>query len=213
MTAKDEVEIVKVSRGKDNSASGAVKKKKKGPVIVGRNHPLWRMRKREHISQVNRGLSKTGTKRIESGTFITLTPINTLEPSSELGVMAKADYIEEEEKFFQGEEFPMWDDPGHSKAQKGELFAFCHNQVALGKDFVEFFYVTGKKPSTQRPKNWIVPAHKNRDVVLLSRYVGYARLTDVMVAVGLRKCVDEGANCLRGTTRRKFKVDFEMNLE
>ena len=208
MDQKDEVQIVK-----HNLSRNGVQKSKKRPVLVKKEHPLWALRKREHIPDVRRGFKKDRKKIIECGTYVTLTPVNTLDPSTEFGVMAKADYIKEEKYFFSGDHFPKWDDPRSGKAQKGEVFAFCHNQVANGKDLAELFYVTGKKDHTHRPKHWMIPAHSGRDVIELSRYVGYARLTDLMFAAGLRKSLDEGLNCLRGTTRRKLKIDFEMFIE
>ncbi len=90
----------------------------------------------------------------------------------------------------------------------GDLFGFVHNQVSHGKDLVEIFEVTQKKDISHRPAHWFIPAHQDRAVVVLSRYIGFVSFTDLSVAMGRRKSREEGTNCLRGTERRPWPKDL-----
>lgn len=145
-----------------------------------------------------------------------MTPVNTLTPTTELSVAAKADYIQEEKKIITGEHFPMWDDPDPRKkaeAHPGDLFGFVHNQKASGKDLVELFEVTDKKDVSHRPAHWTIPAHQDRKVVVLSRYMAWVSFTELSVAMGRRVSSTEGKNCLRGTERQPWPTQLEVFME
>ncbi len=204
---------VKDERGKEDEARGSSLAFGRNPVRKG--HPLYEIKRTLHIPAPERGFSKTVAVKFDKD-WIVLTPINTIAPETELSVAAKADYMMEEKKFFEGSDFPMWDDPDQKKkanAVSGDLFGFVHNQVARGKDLVEIFEVTGKKDVSHRPPHWTIPAHQDRAVVVLSRYIAWVSFTDLSVAMGRRKSREEGVNCLRGTERRPWPKCLTVFME
>ncbi len=208
---------------KEETAKEELVKKKEEqayPLAFGRNtvvkgHPLYEIKRKLHIPRPARGVRQTAPVKLDKD-WIILTPINTIAPTTELSVAAKADYILEEKKFFEGSDFPMWDDPDQKRkanAVPGDLFAFVHNQAARGKDLVEIFEVTSKKDVSARPPHWWIPAHQDRAVVVLSRYIAWISFTDLSVAMGRRKSRDEGVNCLRGTERRPWPKFLTVYME
>lgn len=164
-----------------------------------------------------RGHTLGTEETISSGSYIVLTPINLLNPSSDNARKAKFDYRVEEQKFLAGDgkevPSPRWDDTKENKAIVGDYFGFCMNQVSQSVDFVEIFQVIEKRAIGSRPEHWTIQEHSDRSVLILSRYKGYTSVTDLMVALGSRPSRTEGSNCLRGTVRRKVLHDLKFSLE
>ncbi len=101
-TPKGEVqmeEYVEVERLKDEISQDS-------PLIFGRKpvtkkHPLYVIKREVHTPAPERGVDKMVPVKFDKD-WIILTPVNTIAPTTELSVAAKADYMMEEKKIFQG---------------------------------------------------------------------------------------------------------------
>eukprot|EP00178_Gracilaria_changii_P003836 TRINITY_DN1585_c0_g1_i1.p3 TRINITY_DN1585_c0_g1~~TRINITY_DN1585_c0_g1_i1.p3 ORF type:complete len:146 (+),score=26.63 TRINITY_DN1585_c0_g1_i1:461-898(+) len=103
---------------------------KQRPPVVKVGHKLRSIQTKQVL--LRSGRKKGNILTLTDATLI-LTPINLLNPQTELAVMAKNDYLVEMPKFYSGEESPMWDDTGSNQAAVGDVFFFCHNQVKKGQ--------------------------------------------------------------------------------
>lgn len=89
---------------------------------------------------------KQDVSRKFSNTYVTITPMNLVNPSKNMK-LAKCDYLVEEPKFYKGEA-PRWDDVKSKKnAQVDELFVFTHKH----NDLAEFFVIREKLGTEHRP--------------------------------------------------------------
>lgn len=205
---KKEEEIIIISD--DEKEKKPTKKRKL--EICSADHYLYPVKVQPFVQSRPRGVQKNVKLSIENG-FITMTPVNVLNPSSVLAVIAKRDYIREQVKFFSVDDPPRWDDGRKNKAQIGEYFFFVHNQLASGRDLAEAFRIIDKKSPEHRPSHWTIAEHGTRQVLVLSAYLGYCSATELLYAVGYRDSLTEGKNCLRGTVRSKIVRNLTIWVE
>lgn len=80
-----------------------------------------------------RGNVKNGHILISPGSYITLTPVNLIRPSTEISMKAKHDYHYEETKFANDSQldFPCWDQPRSKNAKKASIFVSCTTKLRL----------------------------------------------------------------------------------
>lgn len=116
--------------------------------------------------------------------MMVFTPVNLIKPESFNGKLAGADYRDQEEKMSTGG--AMYDIPANSPIRVGHGFGFVQAQIASGVNIVEFFRIEEIKSAEHRLDTWTIESHANRKVVVLSKYIGWAKWTDVAQSMGFK---------------------------
>ncbi|CAM9931029.1 unnamed protein product, partial [Ectocarpus sp. 4 AP-2014] len=88
------------------------------------------------------------------------------------GLMAAKHYRDQSNKFETGG--AMWDSDPSDHAQIGDYFIFVHNISG----YMEIFMIIGKGGDEIRPKDWVIPQHSERSVLILSPMIGVCKTED-----------------------------------
>lgn len=156
-----------------------------------------------------RGGKGGGAKVKLNATRINLVNTNLVNPETLRMRLARFDYYMEEPLFAAGGAF--YDMSDRSDVTVGDAHGFVHQNKRT--NMVEFFIVTKVLAQGSRRDHWCIEAHANRNVVVLSKYIGWAPWDKTARLLGGFGSGPSQLPIMRGTTTREWNRDIEITMD